>query len=373
MNHCQKCGKENKENVPFCSECGNLIESKDVQKRSQQPRKIKRTGVFVGVAVLLVIVVGAYQLLKQNYSEAVVKADFLEALNQKDETVLKELIVPSNSRMKVSRDSLHALFELLDQNPSMFEEIQDSLSNDSLTNGLFTIHQKGKVFGIFPRHVIEPSGYLVEVTAVGENTMIMLNDQELGYLEKSGDTSEFGPFLPGIYTLKTVTMLGTEKVEEEVKMTLSGAQMKKELTFTKAEESIKQQELAIVKKKEDEEKTKAEEKTQAEEKKKAEEKASEKVVIKEVIREVPVGGYYNYFLIPYSDYIYLSKSDLSGLTKSELRIARNEIFARYGFIFKSTDLQNYFNAQSWYYPNPTYKGELSELEQYNVDFIKSFE
>lgn len=46
---------------------------------------------------------------------------------------------------------------------------------------------------------------------------------------------------------------------------------------------------------------------------------------------------------------------LSELSKAELRIYRNLIFARYGYVFKSKDLNDYFKATSWYKPNPNVK------------------
>jgi hypothetical protein len=42
---------------------------------------------------------------------------------------------------------------------------------------------------------------------------------------------------------------------------------------------------------------------------------------------------------------------LASLSKSELRIYRNLIFAKYGYIFKSEDLNAYFRATNWYKPN----------------------
>lgn len=44
----------------------------------------------------------------------------------------------------------------------------------------------------------------------------------------------------------------------------------------------------------------------------------------------------------------LTDSDLSGLSKSKLRIARNEIYARHHRKFDSADLQIYFDKKSWY-------------------------
>lgn len=47
---------------------------------------------------------------------------------------------------------------------------------------------------------------------------------------------------------------------------------------------------------------------------------------------------------------YLGSAELKELSKEELIIGRNEIFARHGYIFLSTDLQEYFYAMDWYVP-----------------------
>lgn len=67
-------------------------------------------------------------------------------------------------------------------------------------------------------------------------------------------------------------------------------------------------------------------------------------------------------------------SDLRGVPKSELRIMRNWIFARHGYIFQSEDLQQYFGRFSWYYPQ--YKdvnSQLSPTELTNIAKIKQYE
>lgn len=71
----------------------------------------------------------------------------------------------------------------------------------------------------------------------------------------------------------------------------------------------------------------------------------------------------------------LTDEDLSYLTKEELRIARNEIYARHGYIFKSNDLKEYFSNTSWYQPVSSDATQLAmnEYERYNIDFIKRHE
>ena len=44
----------------------------------------------------------------------------------------------------------------------------------------------------------------------------------------------------------------------------------------------------------------------------------------------------------------LTESDVAGMTSYELKIMRNEIFARHGYIFKTKPMRDYFSAQPWY-------------------------
>lgn len=52
-----------------------------------------------------------------------------------------------------------------------------------------------------------------------------------------------------------------------------------------------------------------------------------------------------------------SAQALSGATKAELRLKRNEVFARHGRSFRSEDLQEFFGAQDWYRPQDDYSDE----------------
>ena len=88
----------------------------------------------------------------------------------------------------------------------------------------------------------------------------------------------------------------------------------------------------------------------------------------------------SYYILPESGIRYYTKEELQGLTKDQLRIARNEILARYGRTFKDEELQAYFDSMPWYYP--IYTPEefdqimntlLNEYEKANIELIKSLE
>ena len=70
----------------------------------------------------------------------------------------------------------------------------------------------------------------------------------------------------------------------------------------------------------------------------------------------------------------ITKEMVDGLFVEDLRVLRNEIYARRGRIFKDAALQKYFAAQPWYQPNPEFKDEmLTETESKNLAVIKEVE
>lgn len=83
------------------------------------------------------------------------------------------------------------------------------------------------------------------------------------------------------------------------------------------------------------------------------------------------------FVLEYSSTKLISESELEKLNAQELRIARNEIYARHGRKFKDVDLQNYFNSKSWYRgtvePDKFNDNSLSEIEKKNRDLIQKYE
>ena len=70
----------------------------------------------------------------------------------------------------------------------------------------------------------------------------------------------------------------------------------------------------------------------------------------------------------------LSESDIEGLTKSELMLLRNTVFARHGYAFKKRPLRIYYEKQPWYVPvssNP--KAGLTTIENQNIALIVRYE
>ncbi|HMS33984.1 MAG TPA: YARHG domain-containing protein [Ignavibacteria bacterium] len=78
--------------------------------------------------------------------------------------------------------------------------------------------------------------------------------------------------------------------------------------------------------------------------------------------------------IPDMSSVLLDRSYLENKDAWELRIMRNEIYARHGYIFKLPELREYFMKQSWYEPvNEDVTNSLSLIEKENIELIKRYE
>jgi hypothetical protein len=70
----------------------------------------------------------------------------------------------------------------------------------------------------------------------------------------------------------------------------------------------------------------------------------------------------------------ISETMLRGLSLHELRLLRNEIYARHGRIFKTMWIQQYFGGQPWYDPKEDLKDEeISGTDKTNIETIVAYE
>lgn len=84
----------------------------------------------------------------------------------------------------------------------------------------------------------------------------------------------------------------------------------------------------------------------------------------------------NDYIFPDSDKRYLTASEVSTLSKEMLGYARNEIFARHGYVFKTDKYAQYFSSKSWYRQDPNFEGGSSSFNQYenaNIKLIQEYE
>lgn len=74
-----------------------------------------------------------------------------------------------------------------------------------------------------------------------------------------------------------------------------------------------------------------------------------------------------------NNYVFFNKKELNSKTNEELKLIRNEVFARKGYVFKDTVLTNHFKTTKWYVPVKYVNISLSDKEGKYIFLIKSIE
>ena len=91
-----------------------------------------------------------------------------------------------------------------------------------------------------------------------------------------------------------------------------------------------------------------------------------------------ITNYNGNYVFAESGYKLLTEADLAGKSAWEIKVGRNEIYARHGRQFKEQALQAYFNSCAWYKPDPNYNSDndssdLNATELQNAYFILDYE
>ncbi len=441
MNFCNHCGTGNKADAQFCSNCGNTIKtilSEEIQiqhstnemvmneetntltisSTSNQTRNSKNSGqnkekklIFYFLFIVLIgIFIGGYVLAESKFSKEKVVAEFLEGLSMKNSLLIKKHLYSNDLRIKINDNTIEPLFQLLDKNPSYFDQIkanlEEQLEFNQNSSDYFQLQQQGKHFYIFDRYVIKPNLYYINLRLQGKDIEVVLNGDKLGNFQEPNKPTEIGPFLPGIYKLiatqetKYITL--TDEVElllykdiyNDASLNVSGNYVHIESNKPTAKLYVNGKDTGLLVK----EATNfgpipidgsislyasiVKEGNEFKSDKEVidddyvylpidiDEKNKESVPVTIITREVYVN---DGFIFPDSHIRLLISSEVAGLSKESLRIARNEIYARNGYVFKSQDLRDYFYQTDWYFEDYSYSGDLTEIEKYNVELIKSFE
>lgn len=77
---------------------------------------------------------------------------------------------------------------------------------------------------------------------------------------------------------------------------------------------------------------------------------------------------------PESSQRLLRMDEVKGLTPFQLRVMRNEIYARHGYVFGDLEMRNYFEKQPWYREDTAFTVDrLSTIELQNVGLIAKYE
>ncbi|OAK33705.1 TcaA 3rd/4th domain-containing protein [Bacillus wiedmannii] len=411
MNVCTKCGTQLEDGVQFCQNCG-------MKRGSPVVKKNMSGGAKIGITLLTLFViasVGLY-LYGSSYYKQVAQVDrMITILQEKDGEKLAEIITADDPSVTVTRESLTPLFSYIKENPSYVNELKGNLRiGEKQGNGIeradFSLTKDGKYFFLFDRYKLKAKTYYTTLLTNEKGTTLKMNGKEIDKTDDKKFEKQYGPFLPGTQVFQSeykndyVKLSREEKVvlmkqgqnNVTIDLTLQAQYITVQTNAPGATLYVNQKPVTALAGEEitwgpvatdgsatiylerngenGRETTKVETVTALSSYNLPfEKKGTEKNVVYNVTPPPTTRYVYNGFIFPDSDSRKLTSTDLAYLSKEQLKIARNEIYARHGHMFQTKDMQAYFSKQSWYRENPYFTGKLTDIESYNVELIKSRE
>ncbi|WP_410981765.1 TcaA 3rd/4th domain-containing protein [Bacillus cereus] len=419
MSVCTKCGLQLMDGVQFCQSCGMRraeYERRGNEEASHVRRKMS-TGkkIWIGVIILLILSLGGAYMYGAKYYSAEAQIDrMITILQERDAEKFIDIVTADDPQFVVDKESVAPLFSYIKESPSYVNDLKASIQQQKKKKSDvekvdFVLTKDGKYLFLFDRYKLKAKTYYASLLTNEKDALLKVNGKELDKATDKMFEKQYGPFFPGIQTFQSEFKNDYVKLKREEKVVLmkqnqnnvtvdlslkghyitiqtnvAGATLyanQKPITTLTGEEFkwgpvATDGSVSIYLEKEG---ASGKERTQVEPistnqyytlsfQKKSEEQSKSSYSPPVTTKYV-----YNGFFFPDSHIRKLTSAELNFLTKEQLRIARNEIYARHGHIFQTKDMQAYFLRQSWYRENPYYTGELNDVETYNVELIKSKE
>ena len=392
LKFCTQCGARLNDDAKFCDECGSKVQEAEDQgtyknfgnepvfeldddaeeRRYEKPKVNMRlivicTGIFVVALIAVVLVITTLNFQRKK------SVDTFEKQIESYESVITDqhLNVPGNAYYDLLQEAKTALSQLaysdFDSLADEMREAADYAENtdeeeaqlSQLQANCEALKKYSLTTGDFERRTNQLYNTVSEAVAAGN--VESLADLESQYealaaeLDKD-NLSRITALKDQIKQIEISDMTDSEKkavsnYESEAQQMISGKEYAK--AIDKLESWYEYMETLELER----EILKKESERKEQETKDSETKAE-------------TGDY----ILPGSSSKYLTDSDLEGLSSSQLRLARNEIYARHGRTFNDSQLQAYFESKSWYKADPGFsESSLSECERANVTFIKEYE
>ena len=178
-----------------------------IAKEANKGLKISNTLKYILLSVIVIMVVvfcGIKVTQKLVFSPEKTVDKFKVAIINGDSKEVKKLITSTDTSLGINDENIEVLSKYFKSNQSKLNEICDDLKREALDNvkkkGVIYIEKESGINGILGKYKLKINPIFVTISSGLDNVKIYINDKEVGDI-KEGDTKEFGPFIPGEYTV----------------------------------------------------------------------------------------------------------------------------------------------------------------------------
>lgn len=256
MKYCKECGSQLSETASFCKECGTPVNYEKsgqpatsvqtaVQSAPAQPRKpmSKKTKIMLisGLAAVILLF-GVHKMMESLFSKERLIEKFETALHEKDEAALADILTSNDKKLDINKNSVKGFIAYFEENPDEERDIivaleaqakaydeakkenprfLEELFEEFLSYSPVTLEQDGK-FLFYEKYQININGVYLTIETNYKDTMLSLDGEELATTTEPDYAGTFGPFVPGIHTLKGTLKTDFVDLEEEKEIYLDG-------------------------------------------------------------------------------------------------------------------------------------------------------
>lgn len=236
MINCEKCGNQIKDNNKFCDKCGTPVSGGTSQPTKQvnvtekkvepKPKKeLDKKTKTLGIIALIVLILGfsAYKVGEKATSRDKIVDKFIVTVTEQDVAGMAKIVKSSDPRLEVSEEALKPFVRYIEENPSYFDYLVESLyeeeekKSESLKdlrkakeaigkiedNNMISVKKKGKKFLLYDNYEVQIQPFFLRLETNYKGATIYVNDKQMGVSDSENFTKEYGPFLPGVYSIKS--------------------------------------------------------------------------------------------------------------------------------------------------------------------------
>ena len=226
MSFCTKCGNEVNVEQTFCTVCGNDLKHESTNK-PQPTEKInstdeyttsnvklsKKSKIIIAVFTVIIIAIIAIAQVGNYLSDPLkLEARFQNDIASNNTTDLASILFCNDTRLTVNSSTIAPLLDYFKNNPSYYDEVIQNLNSDALhpkdirtlkvaSSNTLTLTNVGKKFFFFPNYKINIKPSFVNITTTVKDVTFSINKVQIGKSDTDKSTKEFGPYIPGTYSI----------------------------------------------------------------------------------------------------------------------------------------------------------------------------
>ncbi len=245
MKFCGKCGAKLENEEKFCSQCGNGLNTDEdknkeyekftdddyvnessfknhneiVPKSNSERRNLNismRTKInIMAAAIVVVLLIGLYIIGNSLTNPAKVVSRFENAVASGNKGEVVSTLYCDDNRLEINEKTIVPLLTYFKDNPSYLNTVVQGLNRDALnmsqtktlsgmsgnSKAVLTLTYSGKKFLFFPNYKIGIKPGFIQVKTSIRDVVFTLNGTKIGQSDVKNFNKEFGPFIPGKYTL----------------------------------------------------------------------------------------------------------------------------------------------------------------------------